>query len=272
MKKRIFIVVAVSTALTIPVWAQQGNATSQTGSQATSDREPLQAPKSTDFWDGDDPNVANLIAHPFATKKYVQRHTQPIKDRLNELDELTTENGRNIKDVDSRAQQGLQLASAKVSVADQHAGDATNKAQLAQTAARDASTRVASAEQAIGNLDQYKGTAQTEIRFRAGQTGLSKTAKKALDSMAAPLQDQRSYIIEVRGFAPGHGRAAVANSRQMADSVVRYLVLTHHIPVYRIYTMSLGNASAEGQTTSHVSSRRVEVSVLQNPAVATAQK
>lgn len=278
MKNRIFIAVLLSTALTLPGWAQQSNPGSSTqsvsASQSTSDREPLQEPKAQGFWDGDDPNLVNLITHPFANKKYVLRHTQPIKDRLNELDELTSENSQKIKDVDARAQHGIQLASEKSSLADQHASDAASKAQLAQTAANAATTRVSSAEQMVGNLDRYKGSAQTEIRFRPGQSVLSKSAKDALDQMAGPLKGQRSYIIEVRGFAPGHGQAAIASSQKMADSVVRYLVLTHNVPVYRIYVMSLGNAPTTGEGTAarHVTGGRVEVSVLQNDVVTSAQR
>lgn len=123
----------------------------------------------------------------------------------------------------------------------------------------------------VGNLDQYKGTSQTEIRFRPGQTVLSKTAKDALDAMAGPLQGQHSYIIEVRGFAPGQGQAAIASSQKMADSVVRYLVLTHQIPVYRIYAMSMGSAPADGSE-KRVTSARVEVNVLKNDAVSMAKQ
>jgi outer membrane protein OmpA-like peptidoglycan-associated protein len=238
--------------------------------QSASDRQPIPAPTSSNFWDGDDPNFVNLITHPFANKKYVLRHTQPIRDRLNELDQLTSENGRTIKDVDSRAQQGVQMASEKVNLADQHATDSTNRAQLAQTAATEASTRVGNAERMIDNLDRYKGTAETEIQFRSGQSVLSKSAKDALDQMAGPLKDQRNYIIEVRGFSSGRGATATAASRKMADSVVRYLVLTHQIPVYRIYVMSLGNAALSGQ--KRVSGGRVEVSVLKNDLVNTAQR
>src|ERR1700739_4230407 len=115
------------------------------------------------------------------------------------------------------------MASEKSVVADQHATDAANKAQLAQTTATQASTRVSNAEQMVGSLDQYKGSAETEIRFRSGQTMLSKNAKDALDQMAGPLKGQQSYIVEVRGFAPGQGQTAIANSRKIADSVVRYL-------------------------------------------------
>jgi outer membrane protein OmpA-like peptidoglycan-associated protein len=176
--------------------------------------------------------------------------------------------------VDARAQKGLQLASEKESLADQHSTDAGNKAQMAQTAATEASTKVAATEQMVANLDQYKGSAQTEIRFRSGQSTLSKTAKDALDQMATPLKDQRSYIIEVRGFAPGHGQAAIASSQKMAQSVARYLVLTHNIPVYRIYVQNMGNAPTNAEDTSakHATGARVEVGVLKNDLASTAQR
>jgi outer membrane protein OmpA-like peptidoglycan-associated protein len=278
MKRHSLITLVLSTAFAIPGFAQQSNSTAQAPAHAdqsapasqsanSSAREPIPAPTRTNFWDGDDPNLVNLVTHPFANKKYVQRRVGPIRDRLNELDQLTSENGRTIKDVDTRATQGIQLASEKVNLADQHATDAASKAQTAQTSATQASTQVSTVEQMVGNIDQYKDGAQTEIRFRPGQTVLSKAAKDALDEMAGSVKDQRSYIIEVRGFAPGHGSAAISSSRKMADSVVRYLVLNHQIPVYRVYVMSMGNAAVTGgggTMAKHSSGGRVEVNVMKN--------
>jgi len=260
------------TLLGLAAMAQQSDSNSTSGSATMSNgetREPLTEPKAKGFWDGDDPNIGNLIIHPFATKAYVRRHTEPIRDRLKELDEIRGENATKIKDIDARDQQGLQLASEKVNLADRHATDAASKAQSAQTAATQASTNVAGVEAKVSQLDQYKGDAQTEIRFRPGQTVLSKTAKDALDQMAAPLKGQHNYIIEVRGFAPGHGTAAITSSQKMADSVVRYLVLTHQIPVYRIYMTGMGSASAgQEMAAKHTTAARVEVSVLRNETVA----
>jgi outer membrane protein OmpA-like peptidoglycan-associated protein len=278
MKNQVFIALVLAAVFALPVCAQQttsnGSAPAAASpSQSASDREPIPAQTPKDFWDGDDPNLVNLIAHPFASKKYVQRHTQPIRDRLNELDQITSENSRMIKDVDVRSQKGIQLASEKTSLADQHATDAANKAQLAQTSATDASTRVSRVEQIVGNLDQYKGASQTEIRFRPGQTVLSKSAKEALDEMAGALKDQRSYIIEVRGFSAGRGHAAISSSQKMANSVVRYLVLNHQIPLYRIYVMSMGNAATAGEGTSpkHTRGGRVEVNLMKNDLAASTQ-
>jgi len=282
-KNRILTTLLLPAALALPAFTQQLDSNSNAKPTATasasqpasvSEREPIPSSTPKDFWDGDDPNLVNLVTHPFANKKYVQRQVGPIRDRINELDELTSENGKTIKDVDGRAQQGIQLASEKSSLADQHATDASNKAQLAQTAATQVATRVSAAEQMVGSLDQYKGSGQTEIRFRAGQTVLSKAAKDALDEMAAPLKDKRSYIIEVRGYASGRGQSAIASSQKMADSVVRYLVLNHQIPVYRIYVLSMGNspaAGADGTMAKHTSGGRVEVSLMKNDLVGAAQ-
>jgi outer membrane protein OmpA-like peptidoglycan-associated protein len=271
MMNRALVALSLAGFLTVPVMAQQTTTpTDQTATSApaptaeqnatttgATGKEPLAPPAKEGFW-------GHL--NPFARKKYVQRQTDPIRDRVNELDELTASNSKMIKDVDSRAQAGIQLASAKANEADQHAIDAGNRAQAAQQTATQANTRLTSVEQVVGNIDQYKSSAQTEIRFRPGQTVLSKNAKDALDEMATPLKNERGYIIEVQGFSTGHGQAAIATSQKMADSVVRYLVLNHDIPVYRIYVVGMGNAPVASDDTSakHSSGGRVEISLLKN--------
>ena len=147
MKTRIFVTLLLSLVVALPAFTQQANSSSsapqaapagQTAPASPSTdtvREPLQPMTSRDFWDGDDPNVLNLVLHPFARKEWVRRHIQPIKDRVNELDELTAANTGAIKDVDARAQQGIQLASEKTNLAEQHTADAANKAQMAKLAA-----------------------------------------------------------------------------------------------------------------------------------------
>ena len=235
---------------------QNAPAAAQAGA---SGKQPLQPDTHEGFWGK---------LNPFARKKYVQRQTQPIRDRVNELDELTSANSKMIKDVDSRAQEGIRLASTKANEADQHAIDAGNKAQLAQQTATQANTRLSTVEQVVGNIDQYKAATQTEIRFRPGQSVLSQNAKTALDEMDTPLKSQRGYIIEVQGFSSGRGQAAIATSQKMADSVVRYLVLNHEIPVYRIFVVGMGNAPVatadEQGKNKRISGGRVEISLLKN--------
>jgi len=274
MINRPVVALFVACLLSLPALAQQQPASStpsdqsqaastpstNSGDSATG-KAPLQYESRQGFWGK---------VNPFARKKYVQRQTQPIRDRVNELDQLTSANSKMIKDVDSRATQGIQMASTKANEADQHAVDAGNKATQAQTTATQANTRLTTVETVVSNIDQYKSTNQTEIRFRAGQTVLSEAAKQAIDQMATPVKSQRGYIIEVQGFSSGKGQAAIATSRKMADAVVRYLVENHEIPVYRIYVLGMGNAPAQtasadnGEKPKRMSGGRVEISLLKN--------
>jgi len=258
MKNRIFMALIMSAAFALSAFAQSSSG-SGAAPAATGPGGPQRSPNA-DFWEGDEPSLGSLILHPFASKEYVRRHVQPIRDRVNELDEITAANTKMIRDVDARAQQGLQLASVKTSLAGEHAQDAANKAQMAQQTAAALDTRLAADESRVGSLDQYKSGAQTEIRFHSGQTVLSKEAKDALDEMAGQLKNQRGYIIEVQGFSSGRGQAAIANSKKMADSVVRYLVLNHEIPAYRIYVLGMGNAAVP----AGAKGSRVEVNLLKN--------
>jgi outer membrane protein OmpA-like peptidoglycan-associated protein len=275
MKNRIFVALLLAGVLALPALAQTSSTTQDQPAAAQSTQSADQSAAASSTGASGKPALQPDThegfwgkINPFARKKYVQRQTAPIRDRVNELDDLTSSNSKAIKDTDSRAQQGISLASTKANEADQHAIDAGNKAQMAQQTATQANTRLTTVEQVVGNIDQYKASTQTEIRFRPGQSVLSKNAKAALDDMATPLKDQRGYIVEVQGFSSGHGQAAIATSQKMADAVVRYLVLNHDIPVYRIYVVGMGNAPVQSANaddkTKHTSGGRVEISLLKN--------
>ena len=268
MNNRTLFALLLTVILAVPVFAQQSSTpatqpAAQTATKADSatGKVPLQPETREGFWGR---------VNPFARKKYVARQTQPIRDRINELDELTASNTKAIKDTDTRAQQGIQLASAKAIEADQHAIEAGNKAQAAQLTAQQAHTRLNTVEQVVTNIDQYQPTTQTEILFKPGQTVLSQNAKTALDEMATPLKNQRGYVVEVQGFSSGHGQVAISNSQKMAESVVRYLALNHDIPIYRIYLVGMGNAptpvaaSAGEAKPKRITGGRVEISLLKN--------
>ncbi len=277
MKNRTIFALLLAVILAVPVFAQQTSTTpTQPATQATTTQPAAQPATSADTATGKAPLQPETRegfwgrVNPFARKKYVARQTQPIADRINELDELTAANGKAIKDTDARAQAGIQLASAKANEADQHAIDAGNKAQAAQQTAQQAHTRLNTVEQVVTNIDQYQPTTQTEILFKSGQTVLSQNAKTALDEMATPLKNQRGYVVEVQGFSSGHGQVAVSTSQKMAESVVRYLALNHDIPIYRIYLVGMGNAPVQAEASTgeakpkRIAGGRVEVSLLKN--------
>jgi outer membrane protein OmpA-like peptidoglycan-associated protein len=268
MKTRILVSLPLAAVLAFPAFAQTSSTqdqSSQPAAQSTQStdtatgKQPLQPPSREGFWGR---------VNPFARKNYVKRQTEPIRDRINELDDLTAANSKSIRDTDSRAQAGIKMASDKANEADQHAIDAGNKASMAQQSAQQASTRIQTVETVVSNIDQYKASNQTEIRFKPGQTVLSKNAKDALDEMANTVKGQKGYIIEVQGFSSGRGQIAISNSQKMAESVVRYMVLNHEIPVYRIYLVGMGNAPVAGAEedakTKHMSGGRVEISLLKN--------
>ena len=237
--------------------AAQPDTTAATATSSATGKEPLKYERHEGFWGK---------VNPFARKKYVNRQLDPVRGRVNELDELTAKNAKAITDTDARATEGIRNALSKANDADAHAVDAGNRANQAQATAQDATTKVTSVEQTVSKLDQYQAISQTEIRFRPGQTVLSKNAKEALDQMATTLKSQKGYILEVQGFAPGSGSAAISSSREMAQMVVRYLVLNHDIPVYRIYTVGMGNAPiASGDGKLHrASGGRVEINLMKN--------
>ncbi len=203
--------------------------------------------------------------NPMARKKWVKRQVNPVKDRLNELDQLTATNAQNIKDVDARAQAGIAKANGEAQLADQHATTAGTTANQAQQLAQQASIQTDTIGTAVNNLDQYQTVSKVEIRFRTGQAVLGQNSKDALDQLASQLQGQRGYLIDVQGYSPLRGASGVTASRSMASAVTRYLVTAHQVPLYKVHQIGLGNAPLQ---MSDSSTRRhgsiVEVTLMHN--------
>jgi OmpA-OmpF porin, OOP family len=277
MTPRVFAILVSPTLFVLFAVAQQtgSNTTPQAPLQnvGTTCKEPLTPAPSSDFWDGDQPNFFNLAGHAFNRKRDVQKQIKPIQNCLDDLDQAASSQTKAIKDLDTHTQGGIQLASSRTVEADTHATDATNRATTALQTANQTSARVSRTEQVVGNLSQYKGGTQTDIHFRPGQSVLSKSAKDALDQLASSVKDRHNYVLEVRGYAPGHGQAAIADSRRMADSVARYLILNYQIPAHRIFVLGMGNATdaSEEKRAKRTGSARVEVTLLSNDTVAEVQ-
>jgi outer membrane protein OmpA-like peptidoglycan-associated protein len=237
---------------------------SQTGSMNPGDQStyatghPLATQSKEGFWGH---------VNPFARKKWVKRQLDPVKDRLNELDQLQAKNANDIRDLDARTAAGIHQAQSTADQANQTAMGATTTATQAQQMAQQASGRTDKLNSTVANLDQYQKVNDTELLFRAGQTALNARAKQALDQIASQLQGQKGYVLEIEGFSRVRGSAGLASSQHMADAVVRYLVTEHQIPVYRIHQLALGNAKLEeGAPASY--GNAVRVSVMQNSLAA----
>jgi outer membrane protein OmpA-like peptidoglycan-associated protein len=220
-------------AQTAPAAASTANST-DSGTYATG--KPLAGSSNEGFWGH---------MNPFARKKWVRRQVDPIRDRTNELDQLQAKNANDIKDVDSRAQAGINKAMMAANTADQHAADAANRANSAQTTATGASSRAESLNGTVTNLDQYKQVSSVDVTFPRGRTTMPAKGKDDLQQLAQQLASEKGYIIEVQGYS----RNGLQSSQAMADSVARYLVSEQNVPLYRIYRSGLGRApKAEDQT------------------------
>jgi outer membrane protein OmpA-like peptidoglycan-associated protein len=222
---------------------------SDTATYATG--KPLEMQSKEGFWGH---------VNPFARKKWVNRQVNPIKDQVNELDQLQSKNANDIRDVDSRSQAGIRNAMTAANTADQHAQDAANRANAAQSLAGNASTRTDALGNTVGSLDQYQTVSATAVPFASGRTTLGPTGKSDLDSLAATLAGEKGYIIEVQGYS----RSGVQTSQAMADSVVRYLVTEHQVPVYRIYRTGLGKNTAKPADGEKVVVNGVQVTLMHN--------
>lgn len=211
-----------------------------------------------------------------ASKKYVKEQTTPIINKTNELDDLTAQNTKAIKDVDARAQAGIQDVNNKTAAADQKAQAAGQQATQAQQLADNAVHRVGVLSDAVANLDNYKVVGETSVHFGFDRDFLTTQAKDELDKLASNVPNTKGYIITVEGGADSTGPADYnyGLSERRADSVVQYLSSKYNIPAHKIYLIGLGedkpsepNKTREGRAAN----RRVEVKLMSNSSTATQQ-
>jgi outer membrane protein OmpA-like peptidoglycan-associated protein len=145
------------------------------------------------------------------------------------------------------------------------ASTASERARLAGSTAQGAAGHVDQLNGTVNGLDQFHQTAETEIVFRAGQSGLSPVARRRLDDLAASLNGQHGYLLELEAHSPLAGSAGIQSSARLGEEVKRYLVTRHEIPVYRLHMVALGNARGseeKGSRNQHASS--VHVRLVEN--------
>jgi len=204
-----------------------------------------------------------------ASKNYVRQQTTPLINKTNELDDMTAQNSKAIKDVDARAQSGIQAVQAKAAEVDQKAVAAGQQADQAQTMADNAVHRVDSLQNTVANLDNYHVVTEAAVHFGFDKDNLTKKAKDALDQLAAEVPNAKGYIITVEGGTDSTGPADYnyALSERRADAVIQYLAASHGVPAYKIYLIGLGkdkpvdsNRTREGRAAN----RRVDIRLMTN--------
>ena len=213
--------------------------------------------------------AGSLLTVGCATKNYVRNQTTPVINNVNELDDQTAQNTRDIRDTDTRAQQGITQVNSKAATADQKALAAGQTADQANQNATQASNRVTSLAGTVENLDNYQAVADTTVLFGFDKADLTHKDKQTLDDFAARFPNQRHYIVQVEGYTDSTGPADYNYqlSQRRADAVIQYLAQKYNVPAHKIFLIGLGKDNPVAQNTSSAGrarNRRVDVRLMAN--------
>ena len=141
-------------------------------------------------------------------------------------------------------------------------------AKAAQETADAAIGGVNATNERISALDDYQVQNTTSVLFRVGSSVLSRESKQQLDQIAQQALQAKGYVLEIGGFASADGSVEANRrlSQRRADTVIRYLVENHQIPLRRIVTpYGYGESNPVAENNSREGreqNRRVEVKVL----------
>ena len=219
--------------------------------------------------------VSMLASVGCATKNYVRQQTTPLVNKTNELDDLTAQNTKAIKEVNERAQAGIQQVQASAAAADQKALAADQQADQAQAQANNAIHRVDTLQTTVANLDNYHVVTEASVHFGSNRDNLTKNAKEALDQLATNAPNVKDYIFVVEGFTDSVGGADYnySLSRRRADAVIQYLASQHNVPAYKIYVIGLGehnpvdsNKTRDGRAKNRRADVRLMTNTVEGPS------
>ena len=189
----------------------------------------------------------------------VESRAAPLEDRA-----TTTETKL------SQVEQNAQRLSGQLDELAAVANTAKGGAKAAQETADSAVAGVNATNDRISALDDYEPTTAFPSIFKR-QLGLNKDSKATLDELGCPKAlNSKGYVLEISGFADATGSVNRnrALSQRRADTVIRYLIENHNIPLRRIVTpYGYGETNPVAENNSRdgrAQNRRVEVKLLVN--------
>ena len=150
------------------------------------------------------------------------------------------------------------------------ANTAKGGARAAQETADAAIAGVNETNDRISSLDDYTPQTTTAVNFKVNSAVITEDEKAKLDALATKALNTKGYVIEIAGFTDSTGGLEKNRrlSQRRADSVIRYLVENHSIPLRRIvtpYGYGKANPIADNSTREgREQNRRVEVKLLVN--------
>ena len=189
----------------------------------------------------------------------VESRAAPLEDRAS-----TTETKL------GQVEQNAQRLSGQLDELSAVANTAKGGAKAAQETADSAVQGVNATNDRISALDDYVPQTVLALNFKVGSAVLSADSKGKLDELATKALNAKGYVVEVSGFADTSGSVDRnrALSQRRADTVIRYLVENHNIPLRRIvtpYGFGESNPVAENNSRAgRAQNRRVEVKLLVN--------
>ena len=207
-----------------------------------------------------------LVADKVRFNENDLRTARAVESRATPLEERASASEGRLSEVEQNAQKlsGQLDELAAVSNA------ARGGAKAAQATADAAVAGVNATNDRISALDDYVPQDTTAVNFRLGSSVLTAEGKTKLDEIATKALNAKGYVLEVTGFADATGNTVQNRvlSQRRADSVIRYLVEQHQIPLRRIitpYGFGESNPIADNKTRDgRAQNRRVEVKVLVN--------
>jgi len=191
------------------------------------------------------------------TARTVEANVTPVENRVGQAENRIGEVEANSQRLSGQLDELAAVSNA-----------ARGGAKAAQETADRAVEGVNATNERISALDDYQAQNSQSILFKVGSAALTPDAKQQLDQVAQQAGTAKGYVLEVSGFASADGSTEANRrlSQRRAETVIRYLVENHNIPLRRIITpYGYGELQPVADNTTRegrVENRRVEVKVL----------
>lgn len=219
-----------------------------------------------------------LLLSSCATRKYgpyapyqaeVEQMSQIAAQHTQSINQVRTD----VKNLDARAESGVNFAGERTSTAYQHAlianedaSRALSRATRAQEAASRETAELEALAGAVSAFDDFKLQTSLTLLFDVNSDVLSAAVQEQLDQLAESLKSTPKFLLEIYGYTDSSGTERYNDelSWRRADSVAHYLMVKHTIPVYLVQYIGLGNQKPvdPGHTReARAKNRRAEVKV-----------
>lgn len=212
-----------------------------------------------------------LVADKVRFNESDMRVARSVESRAAPLEERASNTETKLTQVEENAQR----LSGQLDELAAVANTAKGGAKAAQETADAAVAGVNMTNERISSLDDYVPQTTTAVNFKVNSAVLSDESKTKLDELATSAMNTKGYVIEVSGYTDATGGIEKNRvlSQHRADSVIRYLVENHQIPLRRIitpYGYGKTNPVADNTTKEgRAQNRRVEIKLLVNKGLTT---